>query len=152
MYVLLQRRAQKCETCHGLAPPAAAKQNHHFTAAVLSIRPARIYETVISRRDPPNLPCVKKKNRFPRRASFSKSSLSLSSPFQQLFLGYHLAVVKGWWSTISTFFERTLGCAFGKNHMKRKPHHTWTHIKKSHEKKWHHTWTHLFEGFRVKVR
>ena len=27
----------------------------------------------------------------------------------------HLAVLSGWQSTMNTFFERTLGCAFGKN-------------------------------------
>ena len=66
---------------------------------------------------------AQKKYRFLKRSSifeeqpFSAAFLSsFSSLSQQLFsaaiLSYHLAVVRGWWSAMNTFFERTLSQRF----------------------------------------
>ena len=60
-------------------------KNLHFTT-VLSVRRARSDERVVSRRDPPNLPCGKEKKKFYRGAAFSKRaavSAALLSRFSQ---------------------------------------------------------------------
>ena len=63
---------------------------------------------------------AQKKKIFLKRSSISEGQLFsaafLSSLSQQLFsaaiLSYHLAVVRGWWSAMNTFFERTLSQRF----------------------------------------